>query len=509
MSVWGSSGIRVVLAPAAACGAFAGLIACADALSIQPPAGGAGGDAAATTTTGVGGGDGGGAPVPCISNSDCPTPTTVCDAARGVCVECLELADCGHMPGTVCSQGTCVCPSTGESWCEPDRCVDFMSDPENCGQCDKPCFGACNAGACADAWEPVVTEGAPTARARHVAQWTGSVMFIWGGTTNTGAGANLNTGGMYDPATLEWTPTSLVDAPSPRQDATSVWTGSHVLVWGGRDGGIILDDGAMFDPATNTWTRMSTLAAPPARYNHTAVWTGTAMIVWGGLNDLGEQINSGGVFNPTSNSWTATAAVPIPAATRELHSAVWAGDEMWIYGGFGDSPALAIVNEYFPTGGVEGGLRYDPVANAWSALPVTSQPTARELHTAVYDGTNMIVFGGYNGTAENNLGHRVSAGAIQWEGLGGTPPVERREHTALWLDGAGVMVVWGGRNSITGVLGSGGVYTSSSNQWTATTPTALSPRVDHTAVSTGEAMIVWGGFDSGNVALADGGIYTP
>lgn len=482
-----------------------GGFACADALSITPPGGGGGADTT-TTAAGASGGTGGMATVPCLSNSDCPFPTTVCDTARGICVGCLELADCAHMPGTLCSEGTCSCPTVGESWCEPDLCVDLTTDPDHCGACGKTCFGSCIESACADPWVPVGTQGAPEPRGLHVSEWTGTHLFVWGGSTTTNTNDNLNTGGLYDPTTNEWTPTSVVGAPAPRQRATSVWTGTHVIVWGGRNGGTFYNDGAMYDPATNTWTALPVAAAPEPRIEHTAVWTGTSMIVWGGTDDAGDQLNTGGIYDLTA--WSATAAVPSPAAMRTRHAAVWADGEMWIYGGFGDSATGPIVNEYFPFGAVTGGLRYDPGSSVWGTLPITAQPTGRDQLSMVYDGTNAIVFGGFNGTDDNNLGARVDDAAIQWETLGGSAPEERRAHTAVWLADTAVMVVFGGRNA-SGALGSGGVYAAASNAWTTLTPTALVPRDRHTAVSTGTAMIVWGGFDSGNNPLGDGGIYTP
>ena len=65
--------------------------------------------------------------------------------------------------------------------------------------------------------------GAPSARSHHVAVWTGSEMFVWGGKSySTGA---LDTGGIYDPTRKP--PDSYVygvrmgGAPEPRYDATA------------------------------------------------------------------------------------------------------------------------------------------------------------------------------------------------------------------------------------------------------------------------------------------------
>src|SRR5205823_11624069 len=43
----------------------------------------------------------------------------------------------------------------------------------------------------------------------------------------------------------------------------------------------------------DTWTATSTTNAPTARDLHTAVWTGTAMIVWGGIIDPINYTNTG------------------------------------------------------------------------------------------------------------------------------------------------------------------------------------------------------------------------
>ena len=38
-----------------------------------------------------------------------------------------------------------------------------------------------------------------------------------------------------------------------------------------------------YNPATGSWTPTNTTNAPFARHLHTAVWTGSEMIVWGGV----------------------------------------------------------------------------------------------------------------------------------------------------------------------------------------------------------------------------------
>ena len=74
----------------------------------------------------------------------------------------------------------------------------------------------------------------------------------------------------------------------------------------------------------------STVNAPSARPLHTAVWTGSEMIVWGGLD--GSYLNTGGRYNPATDNWTATSTTDAPAA-RDRHTAVWTGSEMIVWGG--------------------------------------------------------------------------------------------------------------------------------------------------------------------------------
>ena len=48
---------------------------------------------------------------------------------------------------------------------------------------------------------------------------------------------------------------------------------------------------------------------------------------------------------------------------------------------------------YFNDGG-----RYNPAANTWTALAPRA-PAARNYHTAVWTGSEMIIWGGYNGSS--------------------------------------------------------------------------------------------------------------
>src|SRR5947207_1867653 len=157
-------------------------------------------------------------------------------------------------------------------------------------------------------------------------------MIVWGGYDGS---SEVNTGGRYNPSTDSWTATSTTNAPAARGSHTAVWTGSEMIVWGGGDSSNLFNTGGRYNPSTDSWTATSTTNAPAARWDHTAVWTGSEMIVWGGCIDdfCTNPLNTGGRYNPSTDSWTATSTTNAPAA-RGDHTAVWTGSQMIVWGGF-------------------------------------------------------------------------------------------------------------------------------------------------------------------------------
>src|SRR5262249_3718507 len=141
-----------------------------------------------------------------------------------------------------------------------------------------------------------------------------------------------------------------------RFNHTAVWTGSEMIIWGGcsaDDCSQLLSTGGRYNPQTNNWIQTTNTNAPVARDVHTAVWTGSEMIVWGGY-DGHTDLNTGGKYNPVTASWSATSTTTAPSP-RHLHTAVWTNSEMIVWGGFGSS------------GRVNTGSRYDPSTDSWIA----------------------------------------------------------------------------------------------------------------------------------------------
>ena len=350
-------------------------------------------------------------------------------------------------------------------------------------------------------WFPTSPTGAPEARTEHTAVWTGVEMIVWGG--HDGNSIAKNTGARFDPVANTWTPIATAGAPSPRWLHTAVWTGTEMVIWGGFGGGgsfVALSDGAKYNPQTNTWAPITAVAQPSARLSHTAVWTGTDMIVWGGFSCVAcanAQLDTGARYNPVSDTWTPTATVGAPSA-RANHTAVWSGSKMIVWGGNNDAapgpPAL------FASGGV-----YDPTTDGWAPTNLVGAPLPTRCHSAVWTGTEMIVFGGQTNTglacdiSSTATGSRYNPITDSWNSMS-VAPVSSTISSAR--------VVWTGNQLITWFDGSGARYNLATDSWNGVLSLgAPSSRRRHSLIWTGSNMIVWGGDFA--AALDTGGMYDP
>lgn len=395
-------------------------------------------------------------------------------------------------------------------------------------------------------WRSLATIGAPAARAECATVWTGTEMIVWGGNNGyTAAGGRYNPttdtwtpmptaggpvydyksssavwtgtemliaqgdstadtsqGWRYNPTTNLWTAMSTTNAPSPRRQAASAWTGTELIVWGGYNyfvSGQVMADGARYNPTTDTWTPMSAIGAPDARYLCTGVWTGSRFFIYGGsrastLPDPFAPLDDAFNYDPVTNTWAVATTPGSPPEPASNAVSVWTGTEWIISGGFGATPIA--------------GSRYNPVTRTWNALP-TNTIGERYRHSAVWTGTELIVFGGYHLGGASNQTWRWVEGETNWRSVNppSLPPA-RYDHQAVWTGSK--MIIFGGRESGGGILDDPGwSYDPVTVTWTAL-PTLNGPssRTDHFMCWTGSKVLVWGGTVTGNGTL-DGGLYDP
>ena len=201
-----------------------------------------------------------------------------------------------------------------------------------------------------------------------------------------------------------------------------------------------------------------TLLAPTGfgRYAHTAIYDPVReqMVVFGGALDTldGDSIFFNDVWmlslrgNP---AWTQL--VPLPAdprrrtgspSARAYHTAIYdpIRDRMVVFGGYNGTEYVNDVWALELAGSPE-----------WTQLaPLgTRTPSARGLHTAIYDPVRdrMVVFGGFaSGDDLNDVWALELAGSSAWTQMAplGTPPSAREAHTAIYDPVRDRMVAFGG-----------------------------------------------------------------
>ncbi len=176
-----------------------------------------------------------------------------------------------------------------------------------------------------------------------------------------------------------------------------------------------------------------------------------------------------------------------PPTGRRYPTALWTGSEMIVWGG-----------DYLNTGG-----RYDPLTDSWRSMTTAEAPSGRSGHVAVWTGDEMIVWGGNAPGTGFVTGGRYDPAADAWTATStvGAPSL-RTDARAVWTGSA--MVVWGGYAGGGAVLNTGARYDPSTDSWS---PTSVFDApflgMRHVAVWTGTEMIVWGGFGSTAGALYD------
>jgi N-acetylneuraminic acid mutarotase len=278
------------------------------------------------------------------------------------------------------------------------------------------------------AWNPATNSwrriAAPQLSVRDgmVIAWAGDRLVAWGGATvPTIADPDAETvmhndGAAWVAATGTWV--AMPAAPiTPRSAAESVWTGTRLVVTGGYNLGEEDDrrDGAAFDPVSATWSPITARPAPGSCGGVVpcaGIWTGSVALFPG----------SGLAYDPAGDRWSAMAALPAGDGLVTEETTVWTGRRLLMWG---STPPASDGDEGDEVQSVEGGdeeieegdettddvvvpeesssdpavgFAYDLAGNRWQAFPA-GPLAAREYHSAVWTGEEMLVWGGNAGEA--------------------------------------------------------------------------------------------------------------
>ncbi|MFH1228024.1 MAG: kelch repeat-containing protein [Planctomycetota bacterium] len=169
-------------------------------------------------------------------------------------------------------------------------------------------------------------------------------------------------------------------------------------------------------------------------------------------------------------------ATPTP---RAYHQMVWDGNEIIMFGG---RDASVYYNDTW---------FYYPLSNSWHAPAITGgPPTGRAGHAAVWDGKKLIIFGGRNGSGDLNDLWWFTPVSNTWtqmitNGSVGSPPA-RSYHRLFWNGSSAVM--FGGLAGNT-PMDDLWIYSATANIWTK----IVVPGADAWPDSKGCYEVVWNG----------------
>jgi hypothetical protein len=199
-------------------------------------------------------------------------------------------------------------------------------------------------GCCGDAWSTGSAFNPATGTWRKLARsplapsqqptgaWTGHelVLFVSGYDPDGKPWpARLARAAAYNPVTDTWRRIAPLPQRGVRWSSTAVWDGREVLV-------VAADPSSRsafaYNPVTNRRRRLASMSS--GRVGATTVWTGTRLLLWGGEGPGAATVARAGlVYEPRTDRWSALPVWPLQA--RAGSAVVWTGRSLIVWGGVG------------------------------------------------------------------------------------------------------------------------------------------------------------------------------
>lgn len=197
------------------------------------------------------------------------------------------------------------------------------------------------------------------------------------------------------------------------------------------------------------------------------------------------------------SQWAPMSTSTNAPTPRGQHGAIWTGTRMIIWGGYDGAAS-----------GLGDGKIFNPATNVWSNMSSFNAPSPRRQFSIAWTGSKLIVWGGVSNGNYLNTGGVYDPLTDTWTPMStANAPTGRKMASAVWAGSN--LIVWGGNNDVIS-YNTGAMFNPEFNSWTPMSITsAPSARSSHSAVWTGQYMIVWGGNTNATNNFNTGGIFDP
>lgn len=164
-------------------------------------------------------------------------------------------------------------------------------------------------------------------------------------------------------------------------------------------------------------------------------------IIYGGKTIGGKCVDRVYAYSISSKTWTELPKGP-PA--RRGHSLVYKHGKMYIYGGFSDNKVFnSDIWEY----DIQKAMNKEEDYLKQLEPQSTRNPEGRTGHSALLIGSQMIIFGGHNGTTTKNDMWAFDLDTLQWKELKITKSIHGRWYQSLTFVNDNQFTLIGGANS--------------------------------------------------------------
>mmetsp|Transcript_3978 Transcript_3978/g.6024 ORF Transcript_3978/g.6024 Transcript_3978/m.6024 type:complete len:759 (+) Transcript_3978:1-2277(+) len=249
-------------------------------------------------------------------------------------------------------------------------------------------------------WKQVrVLGAAPQPRQYHTSEVIGSSLYIFGGYNGSHWLGDLV---ILDLNEMKWIyPRCKGESPSGKEGHSMAAIQNYLYVFGGWNG-CSLSELHRLDTATMQWKRIEVQGYSPRVCGHSMTVVKNQLFVFGGF-DGEDWENTLFVMDPEvpNPTWVTPEVVGSPAP-RGYHSATIVNRYILVYAGYNGQYILGDL------------VALDTESFTWSVPdPCPGHfPTARNAHTMALYGSELFIFGGYNGSRDTNELHVLETAAF-------------------------------------------------------------------------------------------------